>query len=110
MKKEERVKSKILFNKIINEGKKISNKYFTIFYIDKNNIKPLFGISAPKKNGNAVIRNKLKRQTREIIREIKLLFKNKRNYIIIVKKTCLELKYDEMKNQLQTLIGELNEK
>ena len=110
MKKRERVKSKILFNEIINQGKKISNNYFTIFYVDKNEDKPLYGISAPKKLGNAVTRNKLKRQTRELIHDTKLLFKKNRNYIIIIKKTCLECNYQERLRALQTLIGEMNEK
>ena len=110
MKEEQRVKSKILFNDIINHGKKASNKYFTIFFIDTNNNKKLFGVSAPKKNGNAVIRNKLKRQVRHIIHDLNFLFKNNRNYIIIIKKTCLEINFQMMKVSLQTLIGDINEK
>ena len=107
MKKSERVKSKILFNEIINNGKKVKNEYFTVFYIVKKEVKPLFGISTPKKIGNAVMRNKLRRRLREIIRELKLLFKNNRNYIIIMKKKCLEVDYQELKKSLQTLTGEI---
>ena len=110
MKKRERVKSKILFNEIINNGKKESNKFFTIFFIDKKDEQPLFGISAPKKTGNAVTRNKLKRQTRELIKETKLLFKNNRNYIIIIKKSCLDYSFQEKLDELKRLIGEINEK
>jgi len=33
MKKYERVKSNVLFNEIINKGKKKSNQFFTIFFI-----------------------------------------------------------------------------
>ena len=110
MKKEERVKSKILFNEIINKGKKVSNDFFTIFFLDKKDNNPLFGISAPKKTGNAVVRNKLKRQTRELIRKTKFLFKKNRNYIIIVKKTCLECSFNKKLTLLQTMIGEMNEK
>lgn len=110
MKKADRVKSNILFNEIIGKGKKVSNKYFTIFLLDKKEVKPLFGVSAPKKVGNAVTRNKLKRQTRELIRKTKLLFKNNRNYIIIIKEVCLHAKYNEKLQALETLIGDANEK
>jgi len=110
MKKKERVKSKILFNEIINNGHKISNDYFTFFYLDKDQENPLFGISAPKKVGIAVVRNKLKRITRELILKTKKMFKNNRNYIIIVKKTCLETKFSVLEEKFMELIGEANEK
>ena len=67
MKKTERVKSNILFNEIIQDGTKVSNEFFTIFFKNKEEVNNLYGIAAPKRVGNAVIRNKLKRQTRELI-------------------------------------------
>lgn len=110
MKKTERVKSKILFNEIINKGKKVSNNIFTVFFVEKEFDKPLFGISAPKKCGNAVIRNKLKRQMRELLHKNKTLFPKNRNYIIIVKKAALEISFSEMDLALKKIIGDLNEK
>ena len=110
MKKYERVKSNILFNEIINKGKKISNQFFTIFFIEKKEKKPNFGIAVPKRLGNAVIRNKLKRQTTNMIDETKLLFQNYRNYIIIVKEKCLSDNFNVKLDALRQLIGEKNEK
>lgn len=110
MKKSERVKSKELFNYIINNGKKYSSKAYTIFYIESDKDEPLFGISAPKKLGNAVIRNRVKRQTRELIHDTKLLFKKKRNYIIIVKETFKYNSYEDNLKLLKNIIGDINEK
>ncbi len=110
MKKSERVKSNILFNEIINKGTKVSNSMFSIFFISKNDNNPLFGVAAPKKLGNAVIRNKVKRQTRALVDNNKILFKNNRNYIIIVKEKFLSSSYSEKEGLLQDLIGEANEK
>lgn len=110
MKKIERVKSNILFNEIINKGNKVSNSIFTIFFVNKKEEMPLFGIAAPKKLGNAVIRNKVKRQTRALVDNNKLLFKNNRNYIIIVKEKFLGTSYEEKESSLQNLVGEANEK
>ena len=110
MKKREIIKSSNDFNYIINNGKKVGNNLFTIFYVDTDKNDKLFGVTTQKKSGNAVIRNKLKRQTKVLIDELKLLFKNHRKYIIIVKKTCLETKYEDKLLSLKTLIGELNEK
>ncbi len=110
MKKIERVKSNILFNQIINEGTKVSNSMYSIFFVNKNDQTPLFGIAAPKKLGNAVTRNKVKRQTRALVDNNKLLFKNNRNYIIIVKEKFLTSSFIEKEDNLQNLIGEANEK
>lgn len=110
MKKYERVKSNITFNEIINKGKKVSNCYFTIFFIAKEDNKPQFGVAVPKRLGNAVARNKIKRQTRELLDQTKLLFKNNRNYIIIVKEKSLKLSFDDKLKALQQLIGDINEK
>ena len=67
---------------------------------------PRVGIAVGKKVGIAVIRNKLKRQLREIITKNKNLFKNKKDYIIIVKRSSLDLTFQQMNDNLVELIGE----
>ena len=64
MKKEDIIKSGEDFNKILNYNHKVSNNEFIIFYVPKDEQKPKFGIIAPKKLGNAVLRNKCKRRLR----------------------------------------------
>lgn len=112
MKKREIVKSNILFNEIINKGERNSNKYFVICREKKDFEKNNYGIAVGKKVGNAVIRNKIKRQVRNIIDKNKKLFPNFHNYIIICKKEVLDLSFIEMEDQMIKLInkGEKNEK
>lgn len=104
MKKYEVVKSHEKFNEVINKGNKISNKYFIIFSLAKEDKKPQFGIAVGKKVGNAVVRNKFKRQIRNIIDNNKFLFKNNRNYIIMIKKECLNVSYNLLEQNLINLI------
>lgn len=111
MKKKEILKKSNDYTKIINKKNKIKNKYYSIFYIKSNNT--LFGISIPKKTGNAVIRNKIKRQIKNIIDNNKIDIQNNYNYVIIIRKEILELPYKEKEKELVTLlkkIGENNEK
>lgn len=83
--------------KIIKKGNKIVNKYY-IIYSEKNDFEyNRYAISVSKKLGNAVIRNKLKRRTKEIIRISSI--KNGKNYVIILRKEIFDLSYQE-----QTLI------
>ncbi|MBR1413688.1 MAG: ribonuclease P protein component [Bacilli bacterium] len=104
MKKYEVVKSQADFNDIMNNGHKINNSYYLIFKKANNNNIPLFGIAVGKKIGNAVTRNKIKRQLRMIITKNKMLFKSGFSYIILVKKSCLNLKYQEMEQHIIELM------
>ena len=104
MKKKDIVKSKILFNEIIKSGKHISNKYFVICYQKKEEEIKKFGIAVGTKVGNAVTRNKIKRQMRNIIDKNYDIFQKFHNYIIICKKDVLILSFQEMENELIKLI------
>ena len=61
---------------------------------------PRFGIAVSKKLGNAVTRNRAKRVVRELIHDNKKLFKNNKDYIIIIKKGLLDLSYKELTDEL----------
>ena len=83
MKKKDIVRSKIEFNNIIQSGKRISNKFFIICYCMTEQNSCSFGIAVGKKIGNAVTRNKIKRQIRNIIDNNLILFPKYHKYIII---------------------------
>jgi ribonuclease P protein component len=91
------------------KGKKISNKYFTIFFkeIISNSSKNLnVSFTTKKKMGNAVERNKIKRRLKNMmndaVKKISLNFNY--SYLVIAKNTVLNDKYEIIKN---TLFSEL---
>ena len=91
--------------KFILNGKKISNRYSTIFYRRlENKSNKYFNISfiTKKKIGTAVIRNKIKRRLRnmmnEAIKKIKINFDY--SYLILAKKNVLVENYDNIKTTL----------
>tara|TARA_B100000929_G_C15268864_1_gene339410 strand:- start:80 stop:421 length:342 start_codon:yes stop_codon:yes gene_type:complete len=91
--------------KSIIKGRKINNKYLTIFFkklSDKNDKKLNISFVAQKKIGNAVKRNKIKRRLRNImndaIKKIKLNFQY--SYLLIAKKNVLEDEYENIKKTL----------
>ena len=104
MKKRDIVKSNVLFNEIIKKGQRISNKYYIIYYLEKEYEKNNYGIAVGKKIGNAVIRNKIKRKLRKIIDNNVFLFPKFHNYIIICKKEILCLDYNKMELELIKLL------
>lgn len=107
MKKQEVVKSKIDFNTIIKNSPFFKNKNFVLYIRKKEEPNKKFGIAVSKKLGNAVVRNKLKRQVRAIIDELKEDFPNYYDYIIMIKKSCVDLPFINMKKDLEDLIKEI---
>lgn len=106
MKKFEIVKEHYEFDNIINEGKSIGNKVFSIYFLKHDEEYPKFGIAVGKKIGNAVTRNKYKRIIRNIVDNNKLLFKKDYDYIIIIKRKCLDLSFKELNDNLSELVKE----
>jgi len=94
--------------KTLLKKKKTSNKYVTIFFgnlKNKSNNNLNISFVAKKKIGNAVRRNKIKRQLRKIMNDaIKEISINLRySYVVIAKSAMLN---SEFKNIKETLIQE----
>ena len=104
MRRFEMVKKHSDFDDIIQNGKYKKNKAYIIY--NKVNEKDFarWGLAVGKKIGDAHIRNKVKRQVREIVTANKKLFQNNKDYIIIVKKYVLDMDFDEMTRELVSLI------
>ena len=108
MKKYEVVKNNRDFEKIISKKKCVKNNDFIIYYIDNMLTLNRFGISVGKKIGNAVERNYYKRIIRNICDIEKKLYSKNKDYIIIMRKGCLELDFDGIKDSLSYLIKKIN--
>lgn len=99
------------FNDIINKGMFLKNKFYSIYYkIGDEKKFPKFGLAVSKKCGNAVVRNKIKRQLRMIIDNNKDLFEDQYNYIIMVRKSIVDISYNEMEDNLIILMKSRKEK
>ena len=91
--------------KLILKGKKISNKYLTIFFkrlSDKSNKNLNISFVAQKKLGNAVKRNKIKRRLRNIMNQIIKIYKINLNYsyLLIAKKEIINAKFSDIKETI----------
>lgn len=87
---------------IVKTGKKISNKYYVIYYNDNKFKFNRYCVSVSKKLGKANVRNLFKRRIKDI------LMKNNINYscdyVIILKQAIIEVNYEIMKNELLSLM------
>ena len=104
MKRVETIKDKKDFNNIIKTGKYKKNNLFVIYIMKREDEIINYGIAISKKVGTAVLRNKLKRQTRMIIDNHRNLFKKGYNYIIMIRKSCADASFEDMNRALASLI------
>lgn len=103
MKKKYSLKRNEEIGKIIHLRKFVKNNVYLIYYFNnENNEHSRICISVSKKNGNAVVRNKIKRQIREMVTGI-FDFSLKKDYVIIVRNDFMNNDFNENKQQLTNL-------
>ena len=68
----ERIRRRPEFERVYNEGTRISGRFMTVFLLATDRPIPRLGVAATRKMGNAVERNRAKRLAREIFRRHKL--------------------------------------
>lgn len=106
MKKKFIVKHKYDFDRIIKSRNRKKNDIF-IIYSESNNVSyPRYGISVGKKLGNAVYRNRKKRQIRSIIDNLEKDYIKNKDYIIILREKGKYLEYQELNQKLSSLLVE----
>lgn len=102
----ERIKKNDEFQRMYNENDKKLFSHYSVIYLKKNNFEfSRFGIVVSKKNGNAVVRNRIKRLFREMIRKNLSDIKKGYDVIIISKRqtgeNILEIKYENIEKDLK---------
>ncbi len=103
MKRRFRVTRNEDFQEIIHNGKSVANRCFVVYYYKRRAVtNDRVGISVSKKLGNAVERNKIKRQVRMMVSEI-TDFKHGFDSVVIVRKNYLQGSYRANKKELNML-------
>ena len=105
MKKINIIKKNEEYQRIIKNIKPYKTKEFLIFLEKKTTNHYQFGFSISKKIGKAVIRNKIKRQLKNILD--KNNYENNFNCIIIVRKGILDCNYQQIETALNNYLDKL---
>jgi ribonuclease P protein component len=96
-----RLRKKEDFSKVFKHGKAAANHQFVV-YVRTSPVAERFrfGISASKKIGNAVVRNRMRRRVKEIVRQMELQVKPHVDIVCIVRKPALDLDHNGMKKSI----------
>jgi ribonuclease P protein component len=107
MKKEYRVKKGSDIEMIMKNKQSTGNRFFVVYKKQNHeNVHFRAAISVSKKFGNAVKRNKIKRQVRAIVSNLDILPKN--DLFIVIKNNANTLHFDEIEKQITKLIQKQN--
>jgi len=71
--------------------------------------KPRFGFTVTKKMGNAIVRNRMRRRLKAAVSEIAPVCAHPSyDYVILARKSALDLEFSEMRKDLQTAFARLH--
>lgn len=107
MKKENSLKKNQDFQKILEKKQSVGCSTLVIYYLKNELDYARVGISCGKRLGNAVIRNRTKRQVRALL-DVSLNYKNNMDYIVIVRNKYLEQNYENNLRDIKYLLEKIN--
>ena len=105
MKKINRVRKAPEFQKLIKTGKKLANSSFVFYFVPRAEQAARSGITLSGKIGNAVERNKIKRQTRMMCEELVDFETFPYDVILIIRFAYKKMAYAENKKNLEKLLS-----
>ena len=74
-----------------------------------NSKKPRMGYTVTKQNGNAVIRNRIKRRLKSAAQDVFNNIEDKRwDYVMIGKKNALIISFDKLKSEIEFAINKIH--
>ena len=101
--KTERLRKRPDFLVVSRQGHKYHSVHFIILVLPSGRPVTRIGITASRKVGNAVVRNRIRRLVREFYRQHKVLFQQS-DYSIIAKKGAERLDYQGVCNDLTPVL------
>jgi len=97
--KTDRILKRDLFRRVYEQGRKVQFRYFTAFILAKQDNGVRIGVTATRKIGNAVQRNRARRLVREAFRKNKWLAPNGVDIVINVKRPLVKAHYRDLESE-----------
>ncbi|HEX8185909.1 MAG TPA: ribonuclease P protein component [Blastocatellia bacterium] len=102
--KTDRILKRDSFKRVYGEGRKIQARHFTAFVLPNSGGRPRIGITATRKMGNSVERNRARRLVREVFRKNKWLVPPGVDIVINVKRSLAEANYSDLEGDFITFL------
>lgn len=101
MQKKLRLTNRADFTRVYRRGKSFANHQFVVYWFHKPEVEQFrVGISASKKIGNAVVRNRMRRLIKEIVRKHEAKIIDHVDLVFIVRKGAVQMSFQEMEKSI----------
>ncbi|WP_168123259.1 ribonuclease P protein component [Paenibacillus sp. HB172176] len=105
MRRSLRLRNREDFSRIYRKGKSFANGQFVVYWSKQRIAEPFrLGVSASKKIGNAVVRNRMRRMVKEIVRHQEHRIVPHTDFILIVRKPATAMKMKEMEKSVHHVL------
>lgn len=101
--KEARLRKNGEFRRIYDRGKKYNGRYMLLFVVKSEAENNRYGIVASKKVGKAVVRNRSRRQIREIIRAERGNIAPGNDIILVIKSSAVRAEFTDLQQDFVSL-------
>ncbi len=108
LKQDNRLTKRKEFGYVYKHGKYAYNNYLTLIYVPSKLKDVRIGFSVNKKTGKAYVRNKIKRQLREIVRLNLEKFEPNYNYVFITKPEITWISFKEISDSVMDVLKKAN--
>ncbi|MNJ46610.1 Ribonuclease P protein component [compost metagenome] len=96
-----RLRNRADFSRVYRFGKSFANRQLVVYWSNKPDIERFrLGVSASKKIGNAVVRNRMRRMIKEIVRLHEAKIRDHVDIIFIVRKGAVGMEYQELEKSV----------
>jgi ribonuclease P protein component len=105
MQRKLRLRNREDFSRIYRQGKSFANGQFVVYWSKQAHADPFrLGISASKKIGNAVVRNRMRRVVKEIVRLLVDRMQEKIDIVIIVRKPAVTMNTQQLEKSIHHVL------
>jgi ribonuclease P protein component len=106
--KSSRLRRRSEFLRVQDGGRKLHTDSFLVFVSPQKEAGPTrVGVTASRKLGGAVQRNRVKRLVREVFRRHKMLFPGGLDVVFVAKKSAVDADYDQVVREIEKLCRRL---
>ena len=102
--KENRLKKLKEFAYIYKKGNKVHSEHLTLTYINSKLKSPKIGVVVSNKAGNAVLRNRKKRQIREIMKQNLINLRSQQNIVLSAHPNISECDFSKLREEINFLL------
>ena len=86
-------------------GAKKTSRSFVVFILENGRVNSRYGLTTPRRLGNAVVRNRVKRRIREMLRTSWAVLPVGFDIVVNPRRSVYERPYDELRSELVALLG-----